>query len=133
MKYDPTINPDTRLWLDLSEDAQIRIVREFHHSGVPELLKEELHAAFHVMIENQLALREAPVQKTMDRLIDAGLERHDAIHAIVSVLIEHLYDIVHRGSPGGDNKDMYYQDLAHLSAEDWKKSVEDSEQGPDLD
>ena len=104
----------------MSEDAQIRIVREYHKSGAPELLKEELHAAFHVMVENQLASGESPVVGTLDRLIDEGLDRHEALHAISSVLMEHMYDNVHRGSTGDNTKEMYYQDLAHLSAAEWK-------------
>ena len=131
MEYDPQKAPDPGQWLDLSEDAQIRIVREYHHSGAPGLLKEELHAALHVMIENQLALKEKPVRDTMDRLGRDGLDRHDSIHAIGTVLMEHMYDTVHRGSHGANTKEMYYQDLAHLSASEWSEKGHPPEGGKD--
>lgn len=120
MEYNPLVNPDPELWLDMSEDAQIKIVREYHKSGAPELLKEELHAAFHVMVENQIALQEPPVLATLERLTGEGLDRHEALHAIGSVLMEHMYDNVHRGSTGDGAKEMYYKDLAHLSAAEWR-------------
>lgn len=122
MEYDPLTPPKPDQWLELQEDTQIRMVREYHKSGAPELLKEELHAAFHVMIENQLASDEVPVRRTLDRLMEEGLDRHEAIHAIGSVLMEHMYDNVHRGSSGDGTKDMYYQDLTHLSADVWKNN-----------
>ena len=122
MKYDPQVAPDPRQWLDMGEDTQLRIVREYHMSSAPERLKEDLHSAFHVMIENQLALREMPVQETLERLTKEGLARHEAIHAISTVLMEHMFDIVHRGSSGANTKEMYYQDLAHISASEWDKT-----------
>jgi hypothetical protein len=121
MKYDPLIAPDPRVWLDMGEDAQIRSVRDYHMTHAPERLKEDLHAAFHVMIENQLAVEEKPVQATLARLMNEGLDRHEAIHAMSAVLMEHMYDIVHRGSTGDKTKEMYYQDLSHLVASEWKK------------
>jgi hypothetical protein len=122
MKYDPQVAPDAEIWLGMDEDAQISIVREYHKTNTPERLKEDLHAAFHVMIENQLALNEKPVRETLERLTNEGLDRHEAIHAMCAVLIEHKYDNVHRGSTGSNAKEMYYQDLARLVANEWKGS-----------
>ncbi len=121
MKYDPQVAPDAETWLGMGEEAQISIVREYHKTCAPERLKEDLHAAFHVMIENQLAQNEEPVQETLERLTKDGLDRHEAIHAMCAVLIEHKYDIVHRGSTGSNAKEMYYQDLARLVASEWKR------------
>jgi hypothetical protein len=46
----------------------------------------------HVIVENQVALGEAyPVQSVLLRLMEEGLDRHDAIHAIGSVLAERLF------------------------------------------
>jgi hypothetical protein len=35
--------------------------------------------------------------------------------------MEHMYDTGHRGSRGANTKEMYYQDLTHLSAIEWKE------------
>jgi hypothetical protein len=121
MKYDPLVSPECQTWLDMEEETQISVVREYHKSSAPERLKEDLHAAFHVMIENQLALSEKPVRETMKRLTNEGLDRHEAIHAMSAVLTEHMYDVVHRGSSGSNTKEMYYQDLTHLVASEWKE------------
>jgi hypothetical protein len=46
-----------------------------------------LHAIMHVVVENQILLGdEAPVASTLARLMAEGLERHNALHAVVSVL-----------------------------------------------
>jgi hypothetical protein len=46
------------------------------------------HAANHVIVENQLAMGDATVvPATLARLMQEGLDRHDAIHAIGSVLV----------------------------------------------
>jgi hypothetical protein len=40
----------------------------------------------HVVVENQVALGEATsVPEALDRLINEGLDRHDAVHAVGSV------------------------------------------------
>jgi hypothetical protein len=47
----------------------------------------KLHAVMHVIIENQVALGdEVPAQRTLRRLMAEGLDRHQGIHAISSVL-----------------------------------------------
>jgi hypothetical protein len=49
---------------------------------------KRLHATAHVIVENQAAMGDATVvPATLDRLMREGLDRHDAIHAIGSVLV----------------------------------------------
>ena len=44
---------------------------------------EQLHATFHVVVENQIALGdELPVRRAVDRLMAEGLDRHQAVHAV---------------------------------------------------
>ena len=52
------------------------------------------HAALHAIVENQIALNLEPVVRAMHRLRNEGLTRHDAVHAIGSVVAEHLFDIL---------------------------------------
>lgn len=89
--YDPEVAPNPVQRLGLSEFQRLERVSEFHRrrNGFGESL--ESHAAVHVIVENQLALRE-PVEavEAVLRLQTMGLCRHDAVHAIATVLAEHI-------------------------------------------
>lgn len=53
-----------------------------------------LHAIIHAVVENQIAMGdEYPVQKTSKRLVREGLNRHNAIHPIGSVLMKYLWEM----------------------------------------
>ncbi len=46
----------------------------------------------HVVVENQIAMGdEIPVRDTLVRLMSEGLDRHDAVHAIATVLTNLIY------------------------------------------
>jgi hypothetical protein len=75
----------------------------------------------HVVVENQVALGEATsVPETLDRLINEGLDRHDAVHAIGSVLMRIVFDAVHERGDGSDINAKYRQELATLTAANWR-------------
>ena len=83
------------------------------------------HAAIHVFVENQIALGdEIPVRRTVERLMSEGLDRHDAIHAVGSVLAGHITELLGRSEtePGADPNRPYYIALDQLTAEDWLRS-----------
>ncbi|MGY4511289.1 hypothetical protein [Bradyrhizobium sp. USDA 3650] len=46
-----------------------------------------MHAVIHAVVESQIADRELPVRAAAQRLMSEGLDRHEAIHAIRSVLV----------------------------------------------
>lgn len=49
----------------------------------------------HVVVENQIALGdEIPVRRAVQRLMSEGLDRHDSIHAVGSVLIGHIGELL---------------------------------------
>ena len=49
----------------------------------------------HVIVENQLAINDPPeVRPTLKRLVEGGLTRHEAIHAIGSVVAEALFKVM---------------------------------------
>jgi len=85
-----------------------------------------LHAIFHNVVETQIA-RDEPslVGRTLRRLMTEGLDRHDALHAIGSVLAELMNDAVRRGEPFAN--DEYCGALERLTAESWRASVEEEE------
>jgi len=54
--------------------------------------------------------------------MDAGLTRHEAIHAIGSVLSEHIYDLLHMESLPAEGHAPYYAALQQLTLEKWRGS-----------
>ena len=91
-KYDPAHAPNPAEWLRLDEQRRIALCEEHHRRAGDDLPNPEAHAAFHAIIETQIAENYEPVVRAMGRLVGEGLTRHEAIHAIASVLAKHLYE-----------------------------------------
>jgi hypothetical protein len=88
-----------------------------------------LHAVIHVVVENQVALGdELPVRGTLLRLLREGLSRHDAVHAVGTVLARHLFDLLKNKPQDIDLNARYYRQLEHLTAEGWLNSFNEAEQ-----
>ncbi len=117
--YDPLYPLDPQAWLSLDESEQLDLVSEYHESIEEECPSPSAHAAIHVAVENQLAEHLPSVEAALQRLRAEGLDRHDAIHAIASVLAEHVYDIIQRHSPEADPNKPYYQALEKLTVATW--------------
>ena len=126
-RYDPLLDPDPTEWQALDEEEQLQLVEAYHRRArapVPEG-GARAHALFHVVVENQIALGdEIPVRRTLERLMAEGLDRHDAVHAVASVLAGHMNDLL-RGpepDPTEDPNTAYYAQLEALTAETWRHS-----------
>ena len=89
MRYDASKAPDPQEWLELDESERLDLVKRYHiRAKLPVGENERLHAAAHVIVENQVALGDVTVvPATLARLMREGLDRHDAIDAIASVLV----------------------------------------------
>ena len=124
-RYDPLTPPDPEQWQSLDEQEQIQLVEDYHRRariGLPNL---KVHAIFHVIVEKQILLGdETPVRRTVQRLMSEGLDRHDAIHAVGSVLAAHVHDLVTgpQSKSGEDPNRPYYAALDKLTAEEWLRS-----------
>ena len=70
----------------MDEAERIRLVEHYHRTARIKLPSVKAHSTFHVIVENQLAENVEPVVRAMNRLTNEGLTRHDALHAIASVL-----------------------------------------------
>lgn len=124
MRYDANEQPHSETWLELDESERIDRVNDYHHQTGVKLENPELHAMTHVVVENQVALGEAtPVPAALDRLMGEGLDRHEAIHAIGSILMRVLFDAVHRADNGKDINARYGQELAKLTAAGWRSQL----------
>lgn len=118
--YDPLKAPDPVSWLETDEGERLILVLDYHSEAGDELPNEELHASLHVAVENQAAMgQETPVQATIARLMQEGLDRHDAVHAVASVLAEHMHDLMHGGNVGADPNERYFKRLNELTAAQW--------------
>jgi|SRR5712692_9939735 len=123
--YDPSVDPDPSEWLELSEGERIELVAEYHRAAGGSVPNPTLHAAIHTTVETQIAMgEELPVHHTLMRLMTEGLERHDAIHAIGSVLAETMYDMLRETEKVGEEPNAaYFSALDRLSAKGWRRSA----------
>ena len=122
-QYDPLEAPDPEEWLAMDEAERILLAEEYHQRARIRLPNLKLHAVMHVIIENQVALGdEVPAQRTLRRLMAEGLDRHQGIHAISSVLTEHMYDLTHEAESGVDSNQPYFAALERLTAESWQRN-----------
>jgi len=116
------LEPAPERWEVLDEDERISVVMEYHQEAGIELPDEYAHALLHVVVENQIALgEETPVEAVLCRLIDENLDRHDAVHAIASILVNHMHELMH-GEDSELGNDEYYAELEKLTAEKWLRS-----------
>ena len=119
--YDPETAPDTAEWLELEEDERISRVSAYHRHAKIKLPNLKIHAALHSVVENQIAEELQTVRETVARLQAEGLSRHDAIHAVGSVLVIRLQALMREGARAQFEVEAYSQDLRALTAGGWLK------------
>ena len=79
----------------------------------------------HVVVENQVALGAVTlVPATLDRLIGEGLDRHESVHAIGSILMSIVFDVASEADDGGYINEKCSRALATLTAAGWRSQVE---------
>ena len=121
--YDPMNSPDPEDWLEMDEQERIMLVASYHKQAGEKLPNRRLHATIHVIVENQIAEGVEKVRETLRRLDGEGLDRHDAIHAIGSVLTGHIWNLMREGPPSSDHNEPYFHDLESLTAIGWLKGA----------
>jgi len=122
-RYDPEVPPDPIEWLALDADERTLLVERYHRDARVDLPKRArpIHALLHTVVENQLALEDqAIVRETLQRLVGEGLRRHDAVHAIGTVLAEYMHDLLNKKEVQGDGHAPYYEALQLLTVEKWR-------------
>jgi hypothetical protein len=121
--YDPAVDPDPAEWLELEEGERIALAAEYHRAAGDSVPNLTLHAALHTTVETQVAMGDdLPVRRTLVRLMIEGLDRHDAIHAIGSVLAETMYETLRATTKIGDDPNLaYFSALDRLSAKGWRQ------------
>jgi hypothetical protein len=127
--YDPLVEPDAHDWLATGEQRRLDVVERYHRREDFNAEIVGAHAAIHVIIENQIAEgNQLPVRATILRLMDEGLDRHEAIHAIAAVLASHINEQLHelreetQQKSGHDINAAYFSALKRLTAKSWLRS-----------
>ena len=122
-RYNPLVSPDPEEWLALGEQERIDLARDYHRKARIRLPNAKVHATVHAIVETQIALGdETPARRTAQRLMDAGLDRHEAIHAIGWVLIQFMSDQMETPEFDTDPNAPYFAALEQLTVEDWRQS-----------
>jgi len=123
MHYDPDRKLDVEAWLDLDEDERMSLIMDYHRRARINLPNAKMHVIVHTIVENQAALGSGyVVAETLERLMGEGFDRHEAIHAVGSVLMGHILDL-QQGRLEGDLNEVYVQELAQLSAKKWRSGA----------
>jgi len=119
-RYDPLAAPDPEQWLALDEQERIDLVQDYHRRARIGVPNATLHAKLHAIVETQIALGDkTPARRTAQRLMNEGLDRHEAIHAIGSVLAGFIYDLMMVRESDTDPNAPYFAALERLTAKDW--------------
>ncbi len=121
--YNPERGPEPESWLELDEQERILLIETWHRVARIKLPNLTAHAALHVIVENQIALGLEPVLRAMDRLRKQGLTRHDAIHAIGSVVAENLFGLLKadQNDDAAASQARYYAAVERLTAVSWRR------------
>ena len=118
--YDPVHAPDPDSWLSMDEQERLDLVMNYHRRAGDELPNEQVHAVIHVVVENQVAMGdEIPTRATVERMMREGLDRHDAVHAVGSVLAGYLHELLGDGDAAPDINQGFYKELDKLTAANW--------------
>ncbi|SRR6266496_4165736 len=118
MRYDPDVAPDARRWLEVPEADRLDAVRQHHRRSKVGGGNPEIHAIIHVAVETQLAEGHPEATAALDRLLQERLDRHEALHAIGSVLAEELFDVMKSMRP--HDAAAYARKLNSLTASSWR-------------
>ncbi|MBL8816311.1 MAG: hypothetical protein JNL58_09790 [Planctomyces sp.] len=129
--YDPSTQPDPKQWLELDEQERIGLVVAYHRKQRIKLEKTRVHAAFHVIVENQIAEGLKSTERAITRLLAEGLSRHEALHAVMCVLVGHLNEAM--SSPEGFSalaaQAKYEAELDRLTVSEWHRISESEGDG----
>jgi hypothetical protein len=129
--YDALVDPDPDDWLATDEQSRIDVIERYHRREGIAVERATVHATFHAIVENQIAEGDQlPVRRILQRLMAEGLDRHEAIHAIGSVLAGHINDLMRTPASqtpatkqqSDELNAVYFSELEKLTAEGWLRS-----------
>src|SRR5690606_7169734 len=122
--YDPNRPLPVAVWPTLDEDERLARI-EAHHAS-PQCdhglaANPDLHATVHLIVENQVAVGDAtPTAAAIDRLRGEGLARHEAVHAVGSVIAAPLFALVNDDSAPPPDAAATAAAIRDLTAAAWR-------------
>jgi hypothetical protein len=125
--YDPEVPPNPTEWLALDEQLRIGLAERYHRNAREKVPNVKAHAAFHAIVENQIAEGLEPVTRAMERLMKQGLSRHDAVHAVGSVVADYFFEAMNTKDKdfGSTAQARYNAAVERLTAQEWKRKYQE--------
>lgn len=122
-QYNPDTAPDAQAWLALDEQERMRLAENHHRDARVRLERSarKLHAAVHAIVETQLATAHDPAVRALERLVAGGLSRHDAVHAIGSVVAQHVHGVMQGREGERPSREEYDRQVDELTAASWRR------------
>jgi hypothetical protein len=121
-EYDALEAPDPTEWLELDEGEAMQLVEAYHRRAGISVPNEAVHATIHVAVEKQIALDDPPAtRRAMARLMAEGLDRHEALHAVGSILAGHIWELAQAGASRAASPDDYAAAVDRLTAKSWRR------------
>ena len=109
----------------MDEAERTAAVRAYHERSGARMPSLQGHAIVHTIVESQLADGHAAAIRALDRLVEGGLERHEAVHAVGAVLSRHLFRTMQGETPF--DTAAYDSHLDGLTVAGWKGGVAESD------
>jgi hypothetical protein len=122
VRYDPTEPPVPSEWLEADEGERLDAVLRHHKRARFRGGNVRVHSVVHVAVESQLAEGLQATVRAMSRLTEGGLDRHEAIHAIGSVVAGQIYQVFQQRA---HDPEVYAAELDKLTVESWRRSGEE--------
>ena len=113
--YLPHVAQDPSMWNALDEDERVFLVSAWHkkHSDAhPAIVSLRGHALAHVVAENMLTSGEVQALSAMRTMVDQGLTRHEAIHALSDAIVACLLDLAAKGEVYSEER--FAQEISRL-------------------
>ena len=129
--YNPDVAPAAHEWLALPELERIRLALSYHLSARLKAPNMKAHATMHAAVENQIATGYGPSKRAVVRLQSEGLSRHEAIHAIASVVAQFIYEM-NTGQTAEQqttSQSRMGEAIERLHAEQWLSSADGASDG----
>ncbi|HYU15681.1 MAG TPA: DUF1841 family protein [Candidatus Acidoferrum sp.] len=126
LAYGASPPPDPEEWLAADDQEKEQAVEDYHRGlrEHPDIPDPRAHAMMHVVVENQIASgHPSEAAEALARLLAAGLTRHEAIHAIGSVVAEQMWTV--KKEKRAFDREATARALARLRPADWMHSAAD--------
>ena len=110
--YDPNQPPASTDWLGLGEAEKLRLVGSYHSFQRIPVKSAKDHANLHVVVEDHLARGHGPCKRALDRLLQSGISRHEAVHALGEVMSDWYRESRDIDAPEDQAAKQHRQNLA---------------------